>query len=246
MNSLFDALIPRLDLQTALVLSECSKDIKRKVFESFDRIVATDNVTPLVIMFKVAKLTNKKYDTLKTFRKEIQRDSDIFMSLIADDGVLNKCYIQDAYVKYMFRDVDDIYALDLVVSKFVYLFLDTLRYDILKRIKQFIFLLNILGAYVRWVISSGNENNPSMMHMRSFYTWNVVEQQIGYFKRCILAAVPQVSEAIQGKFNHALKQNEKFFTAFIEHFRGFSTRRLYIGSKGGLYVMSEDGKRTYM
>ena len=245
MNSLFDALIPRLDLQTALVLSECSKDIKRKVFESFDRIVVADNVTPLVIMFKVAKLVDKKYDTIRTFKKDIQRDPDIFKSLIADDGVLDNCRIQDAYVKYMFHNVDDIYELDLLVSKFVYLFLDTLRYDVLKRIKQFTLLLKILGAYVRWVISSGNQNNPSMMHMRSFYTWNVVQQQIGYFKRCMFT-FPEGTGAIQGKFNDALKQNEKYFTAYMEHFRGFSTRRLYIGSKGGLYVMSEDGRRTYL
>lgn len=245
MNSLFDALIPRLDLQTALVLSECSKDIKRKVFESFDRIVVADNVTPLVIMFKVVKLVDKKYDTIKTFKKDIQRDPDIFKSLIADDGVLDNCRIQDAYVKYMFHNVDDIYELDLLVSKFVYLFLDTLRYDVLKRIKQFTLLLKILGAYVRWVISSGNQNNPSMMHMRSFYTWNVIQQQIGYFKRCMFT-FPEGTEAIQGKFNDALKQNEKYFTAYMEHFRGFSTRTLYIGSKGGLYVMSEDGRRTYL
>lgn len=243
MNSLFDALIPRLDLQTALVLSECSKDLKRKVVESFDSIVLADNVTPLVIMFK---LSNKSHDTIRTFKQEIQRDPDIFKSLILDDGVLDNCRIQDAYVKYMFHNVDDIYALDLLVSKFVYLFLDTLRYDVLKRIKQFTFLLKILGAYVRWVISSGNQNNPSLMHMRSFYTWNVVQQQIGYFKRCMIT-FPEGTGAIRGKFNHALKQNEKYFIAYMEHFTwGFSTRTLHIGSRGGLYVMYEDGRRTYL
>lgn len=217
MNSLFDALIPGVDLQTACVLSECSKDIKGRVLESFDKIVVADNVAPLVIMFKLAKSADIRHDTLQTFKHEIHKDANIFTSLILDDGVLDNCRIQDAYVKYMFDNVDDIYALDRTVAKCTrYMIFDTLRYDEWKRMKQFTFLLKILGAYVRWVISSGNQYNNRLEHMRSLYIWNKVEQYIGYFKRCILAAVPQVSEAIQGKFNHAVQQNEKFFTAYIE------------------------------
>jgi len=245
-TSLFDALVPRLDLRSALILTQCSKDTLCRVSQSFGEIVCNDNETPLVKLYKMADKNESVAtpDTLKTFKDEVQIQPRIFMNLLMNDMVLDNWDLQDIYINYMFSNVKNIYTLEKTVSKLILeVYKDECfkNIEIVKRLKQFTFLIRVLGVCVRWVISSGNQDNVSLIRLRTFKTWCFIEQQIGYFQRCMFS-FPKGSGAARAKFAYALKKNDKFFIAYIKLLRGISNDELYISPKGGLYTLKNNGR----
>lgn len=248
-NSIFDALVSRLDLETALSMSQCSKGLHVRVCQSLDDIVKNDNQNPLVRLFKVANGPGATIEKLKGFKDEIKIEKQIFKNLLLNDIATNDFGLQDIYIKYLFHEVDDVYAMDTHVSNLVNVFLDGFyapNADIVINMKKYIFLLRVLGAFVRWVISSGHLDDwKKMQYFRSHHMWHVVEARLAYFKRCLFS-LPAECGPVIAMFNSAVKFNEKYILAVVNMISGCSNYTLHIGPKGGFYMVDMKGKRTYL
>lgn len=255
-NSLFDALIPRLGIENALVLSQCSKDMKRMVSESYDEIIKNDKETPLVVLYRLMdecmEPSSQKHNmvSLKTFKEEIQNEPSIFLNLLLNEKVLDDWKLQDIYISYLYNDVKNVYVLDRTIAKLISVYMDhfsTINPHITKvtRAKGLTFLIRILGAHVRWLISSGNQHNVSMIYMRTFNLWNIIDLQITYMKGHMLA-FPKGTGAIRANFSYALKQNERFFGGFVKKFMGVMKGSLCMGPRGGVYIINSHGMRVYV
>lgn len=244
--SLMDAITPYMDLNTALIFSQCSKQSHQVITQTMPAIIANDQETDYVRLYKYAGMQ----ESLKEFIMMSQINQiNVFESLMSQgEPFLRDWHIQSVYInKFVLKDSIHPKKIDSDIQQLIYIFIQV--FDRLKNVTEkylaIMFISKLLAQYIIWVIQRGNQDDPEISVFRSCNFWITLKNKLQCFSHD-LHQLPKGEGSIKATYRHMMKTHTRYYDAVIHKFCDYDEKliQLYIGSRGGVYTMKCQ-KRKY-
>ena len=236
-----------MDAKTAFRVQQCDKAVCDLVGMYKDMVLREDDTVPAVWVSNILSLPISTTGLQEITRKLrlIDGESESMMNTVMDtDEVFHDLALQDKFVAAFFSPAahaDDARVRKLFMS-FCSLFVirfNTMREDNTPKDKlviAFALVGKVVCELVTWIIRSGSVSTRNLRNLIS-----TLRQRQTYF----ISALDDYTDPVtKPTIEHVFMKTKKYITAWHRHL--FTTDRVFIGPKGGVYTINTHGTKRYL